>query len=217
MSTGKFSLAALLEKVDALTLRERVILLTLGLALIFALFDSVLTAPVAQRLKQLEQETTRANERNQAAQALLADLAGKADPDVALRQRLVAARANYERRLEQTAGLRAGLIPAREMPGLLEELASAYPGLRLVGLRNLPPEPVGELAKQDGPPALYRHGVEIEVEGGYAQLVGFLERAERMPRQPFWDHAALDASKHPALRLKLRLYTLSQEETWLAL
>lgn len=214
MNLKEIKPAALMAKIDQLSLRERVILLLLGLALTWAAIDGLLRAPMASRLKQIDQQTEAVSKRIEAADTALTELGRRADPDAGLRQRLAAVRERYQERLDATADLRASLIPAHDMPAVLEGLVAAYPGLRLVGLKNLAPEPVGPAADR---PALYRHGVELEVEGGYGQLVGFLERAERMPRRPFWDSAELDASRHPKLRLKLRLYTLSQEAAWLAL
>lgn len=209
-------LAELLAKVDRLSLRERVILLLLGLALTWALADGLLRAPLARQLQALDLQGAAAAKRIEAADAVLAELGRRADPDADLRRRLANVRDSYQGRLDATADLRASLIPARDMPALLEDLVAAYPGLRLVGLKNLAPEPAGPAAA-GARPALYRHGVELEVAGGYAQLVGFLRRAEAMPRRPFWDSAVLDASRHPELHLKLRLYTLSEEAAWLAL
>jgi MSHA biogenesis protein MshJ len=210
MKRAALSLTGLVDKVDRLSLRERAILLALGVALVWALADGLLRAPVASQLKAVAQQTGSAQRRIEAADQALAELARRADPDAGPRQRLAAVRQEYQTRLAATAALRASLVPAREMPALLESLVARHPGLRLVALKSLPPEPVAG-------GGLYRHGVELELEGGYAQLVGFLQRAERMPRRPFWDRAELDASHHPAVRLKLRLYTLSQEEAWLAL
>jgi MSHA biogenesis protein MshJ len=221
MKAADLRLSSLAERIDRLSLRERAILLVLGIALAWALLDALLLQPLARQGQALVQQTEAAGKRIEAADQALAEVARRADPDATPRQRLATLRNEYEARLDATAGLRNSLIPAREMAAMLESLIGAYPGLDLVSLKTLPPEPLGQPAAQPGQPAavtsaLYRHGIELELAGGYADLVGFLRRAERLPRQAFWASAGLDAGEHPRLRLKLRLYTLSQDQTWLA-
>lgn len=63
--------------------------------------------------------------------------------------------------------------------------------------------------------AIYRHGVEIVVQGGYLDLVDYLSQLEAMPWQLFWGKAKLDSDEYPKARLTLTLYTLSLDKKWL--
>ena len=64
---------------------------------------------------------------------------------------------------------------------------------------------------------LYRHGVEIVLQGSYLDMVSYMEALESLPVQLFWGKAALDAQQYPNLRLTLTLYTLSLDAKWMKL
>ncbi|MES2257585.1 MAG: hypothetical protein V4724_03650 [Pseudomonadota bacterium] len=64
---------------------------------------------------------------------------------------------------------------------------------------------------------LYRHGVQIVVQGGYMEMVKYMEALEHMPAQLFWGNATLNAEAYPNASLTLTLYTLSLDQQWIAL
>lgn len=64
---------------------------------------------------------------------------------------------------------------------------------------------------------LYRHGVEMTLQGSYLDMVSYMAALEAMPAQLFWAQARLDASDYPKARLTLVLYTLSLDQKWIAL
>ncbi|MES2161575.1 MAG: type II secretion system protein GspM [Pseudomonadota bacterium] len=66
-------------------------------------------------------------------------------------------------------------------------------------------------------PLLYRHGVQLVLQGSYLEMIDYLEALEAMPTQLLWGAAALDAGQFPQARLTLTLYTLSLDQKWIAL
>ncbi|MQA18882.1 type II secretion system protein GspM [Rugamonas rivuli] len=66
-------------------------------------------------------------------------------------------------------------------------------------------------------PLLYRHGVQLVLQGSYLEMIDYLEALEALPSQLFWGSAALDAEQYPQARLTLTLYTLSLDQKWIAL
>jgi MSHA biogenesis protein MshJ len=82
------------------------------------------------------------------------------------------------------------------------------------------PAPKGDGSKDEkgaagGERSIYQHSFEIEVEGSYAELHGYLARLEKLPWQLFWGKAVLDAGHHPRLKLTLTVHTLSMNKVWL--
>jgi MSHA biogenesis protein MshJ len=70
--------------------------------------------------------------------------------------------------------------------------------------------------QQDSP--VFKHGVEITVEGRYLDLLEYVSELEQMPWHVLWSKAALSADQHPPLsQLKLTVYTLSLDKTWLSI
>jgi MSHA biogenesis protein MshJ len=91
--------------------------------------------------------------------------------------------------------------------------ASAVPAV--AGALNTPP--TAALAAVEGAP-LYRHGVEITVEGSYGDLMAWLFSLENLPGpRLLWGGVKLNVDQHPTVRLSLTVYTLSLDRAWLEL
>ncbi len=70
-------------------------------------------------------------------------------------------------------------------------------------------------AGADAAGGLYRHGVELVLEGGYADLLGYLKAMEALPQRVLWGAVSLKVEQHPRSVLTLRVYTLSRDRAWL--
>jgi MSHA biogenesis protein MshJ len=66
-------------------------------------------------------------------------------------------------------------------------------------------------------PSLYRHTVELGVEGSYADLLAYLQALEALPHKLLWGPLKLDVERHPNVLLKLEVYTLSPQTAWVEL
>ena len=63
----------------------------------------------------------------------------------------------------------------------------------------------------------HRHGVEVVLQGSYADMVQYMQALQAMPTRVFWGKAQLAADTYPGATLTLTLYTLSMDDTWIAL
>lgn len=205
----------LAAKIDGRTTRERVILFLVLLAALYALADLALFTPQARERKQIELKMTEYRRRITLSEDVLNQAVARADPAALARQRLEAAQQVLAARSKALEGLSSRLIPPQEMPKVLQALSQRQADIRLVSLRTLQAEAVGALAAAQ-PGGLYRHGVELVLEGSYAGFAAYLERVERMPYGVYWGGLELDATAYPKLSMKLTLYTLSQDKAWLA-
>ena len=81
------------------------------------------------------------------------------------------------------------------------------------------PAPVAAPAASVAKPRelLYRHGVEIELQGNYLDMVNYMTALEALPQQLFWGSAKLDAEQYPQAKLTLTLYTMSLDDQWMKL
>lgn len=214
-----------LQKIDAMTLRERVILFMLMLAGIWALFDAVLLAPQERQRKAEKDKITQARVHMAEAEQNLLLRASLPDPDRDARQRLEQARQRLDTHLQSAARIQARLVAPKDMARVLQNLLVEQPGLRLSRLDTLAPEPLGRPSRDqaavrspappDAESALFKHGVRLTLVGSYAGLTRYMERLERLPVGFYWARAELDAGAHPEISLTLTLYTLSLERTWL--
>ena len=209
----------LADKFDALALRERYLVAVALLGGVLLIGWTMIVDPALVRSRVAERAIV--NQRSQLAtlaaqtQALQAPeknpeaLAGAELAE--LKKRLSALNARF-------AALGGDLVPPERMAGLLEELLGRKRGLHLLGLRTLPAASVLEpkaAGVEAGAAGLYKHGVEISLEGGYAELTEYLAQLEKSPQKLLWSSVTLSAETYPKLVLTLTVYTLSLDRTWL--
>src|SRR5581483_278972 len=116
----------------------------------------------------------------------------QSDPDAANRARMEALKAQIRSADEALQALQRDLVPADRMNALLQEMLARDTRLTLLSLRTLAAEPLvqAEQPRKDGKapdapaaaPAnahVYKHGVEIVVQGTYTSLHDYLARLER--------------------------------------
>ncbi|MDE2440334.1 MAG: type II secretion system protein M [Betaproteobacteria bacterium] len=146
------------------------------------------------------------------------------DPDAGRKANLAALIAERDQLDEQLRQFSAVLVRPEEMNGLLENLLARHAGLRLLSLKTLAPQSVLALEARDGDSKpversfdLYRHGVEIRLEGSYAQLEAYLSQLEKLQQKLLWGPLNYQVIDYPRAELTLTVYTLSPDRTWLAL
>jgi MSHA biogenesis protein MshJ len=69
---------------------------------------------------------------------------------------------------------------------------------------------------RDGARRLYRHGIELQLEGSWSDLHAYLKAIEKLPKQVLWSRIDLQVDKHPMVTMKRRC-TMSMERAWIAL
>lgn len=226
-------------KIDALSLRERVVIFAMLTLAVIMLLDTVLFKPQSARQKQLSQQITL--EQAQIA-AIHAEIQQKVksqgvDPDAAARTRLQALKQQSAQLQAAMRDVQKGLVSPDKMGALLESFLKQNGGLRLMSLKTLPVTGLDELVatetkaagekpaaapaakdKQESPPAtvhVYKHGVELVVQGGYLDMMNYMAALEAMPWQLFWRGAKLRVEEYPKATLTLTLFTLSLDKAWL--
>jgi len=231
----------LAARIDALSLRERIMVFAACAAAIVFLMhffalgpqlrkQDALNAQVTQQQNNIEGIDNEIRARVEAAQN---------DPDGPVRERLAQVRKDTEELSLQLRAMQNGLVAPERMAPLLGSILRANGRLTLVSVRTLPVESVLEAgrraaggatdAAQAAPAAapatstpgtaelLYRHGVEITVRGSYLDMVDYMNTLEGLPTQLFWGRAQLEAETWPSSRLTLTLYTLSLDRKWMKL
>jgi MSHA biogenesis protein MshJ len=71
-------------------------------------------------------------------------------------------------------------------------------------------------ATAEGPAvSLYRHGVQLTVEGSFADLMAYVQALEAMPQRVLWGSVGFKVEQYPKAALTLQLYTISRDRVWL--
>jgi len=229
----------LLQRYDALSLRERLLVaLTLVVLLLFLwwmlFYESV--APEADRLQQ-------ANQRLETEVASLRSardgIRKRLDEGVHRRQqeRVQALERELALLKQELAQGTDDLVAPQQMFTLMREMIDAAPRLRLLELRRSAVEPLfraddaetvetggnGEApARQDDEmaeerPGLYRHVMQVRLEGRYADILDWLRQLETLPWQLMWNRVELKSGDYPRIEVALTLSTVSASRAWVGL
>ena len=200
------------EKIDALSLRERGLVFFSVALVVLGLLYSALIRPVMEQQRTISRSLSQQESQIRVANQQLGTMvtSRRENPDAANRRRLE----DLKRRITETrqamAQRQSRLIAADRMAGLLEELVARNRNLELVDLKTLPPTRVGA-----GEQAIFRHGVEVTLQGGYFDLLEYVRQLERLPTQLLWGKVDLSVGEYPKVTMKLTLYTLSFDRAWL--
>jgi MSHA biogenesis protein MshJ len=232
----KEQIGKIATKVDALSLRERVLVFAACAFLLVSLINAVVLDPLLVKQKDISAQVVQQQEKMKEVQAQLSALvqAQQADANSPQRERIRMLRQQIAVGDTYLKQRRDKLVPPEKMAQLLEQVLNKNGRLQLVALETLPvsllTEPSAEAAPVQAAGAapansnvpasgleqqIYKHGVRITVRGGYADLTQYLTALEKLPTQMFWGVAKLEVVKHPTVELTLTLYTLSLDKTWL--
>jgi MSHA biogenesis protein MshJ len=209
-------------RLDALTERERIAVTAAAAALIVFLAYALFIAPDLERRRMLSARMADTQKQLVAAQAQQQELirALSEDPDVAMRARIEGKRRQLAELDSQIANLQQTLIPPDRMAGVLQQLVGRGRGVPIgQGGAGQPAKPAAAAAapaQPDGGAArsVYKHGVEIMVQGSYFDLLEYVSRLEKQPWQVYWGRTVL-AAEYPKVVVTLTLYTLSLDKSWL--
>ena len=217
-------LRAFVAWINGQSFRERLLLLGVASVAVFMFWDLVLMGPLRTRETGLQDTLESLRAAGSAIEQETSRLAAELDidPNEDTRSRtsyLGRQIAQLDSRLEKRT---YDLIPPAEMASVLRELLRRQSELRLIRLESLPVEPLFEdpegRESEDDPDRaaqVYRHGVEMELQGGYLSTLRYLEALEELPWRFFFESLEYEVLEYPEARITLRVHTVSMQEGWI--
>jgi MSHA biogenesis protein MshJ len=219
------------SKYAALNTRERWMVFCAGLAVLYGLLNTVLLSPVLNKQKILQSELAQTQQQTNEIQQQIATLAQTplVDVDALNKSKLEKLNASIQQQKQQLATLNDTLVSPAHMPDLLKNLMQNYQGIRMVGMKTIPPEdflekpikvdPITGSASNVDPdlPVIFRHGLELTLSGNYMELMRYAEALQALSHQVLWDKAVLNTKEYPVSELTITVYTLSLDKTWLSI
>jgi MSHA biogenesis protein MshJ len=209
---------------------------------VFAVINTLLLSPVLARQKLISTELATDNAQIDALSQEINQLSSTPalDPDAQNRQRIAALQSNLKLLETNLSGLQTTLINPDKMPELLRSLLKKNSALKLIELKTLPvtglletessTSDINDTAIKDAMikntginvsetqnSPVFKHGVEITIEGSYLDLLAYVSDIEKMPWHVLWSKVALNAEHYPDTQLTLTVYTLSLDKTWLTI
>ncbi|TSA15958.1 MAG: hypothetical protein D4R74_05440 [Betaproteobacteria bacterium] len=217
------------DSIDAMALRERAMFFGAVALVVMTLLQFFLLNPVLSRRNQLSAQIAQQQDETKAIQTQIQSMIrpNAPDPDVLNREKLANLReqmAQLERQFEQQ---QQQFVPPEKMAALLERMTVKNRKLQLISMRNLPGTVLssgsgaqtggaGAQSRATGTREIFRHTVELSVRGSYFELLEYIAALEHMPQRVFWDGFELNVAQYPQSVLKLTVYTLSQNKSWLS-
>jgi len=192
---------------------ERRILLLGAVAVTWFLMDTVLLTPALDRFKIASNRYSKANSELRQKQdqqrrynsdmiAITAQLKGEVD-------RL---RGEVAQQKKDIDAFQSGLVPARDMREFLNGVLSSQPDLLVLSMKTLSQEDVRKaMPGVKEMPGLFRHGVELKLQGRFQSLYQWLQTMENWPRKVMWSGMKLELDDRSQLTMTVTLFTLSPD------
>lgn len=218
----KIRFKSIADRVDAMSLRERGLIFITVLVVLYFVAVNLLFGPAnteRDRLQaQINQVRTETQTLDTQIQGILAG--GAQDPDAAKREKIAALQTNLQQMDASLNQATFGLVPPKEMTRLVEQMLSKNRALRVLKVESLPAAPLvegGTEANNAPGTMIYKHGMRIELQGGYLDILRYLKSLEELPWKLFWGQATMKTDKYPESKLTLLIYTLSTHEASMGL
>lgn len=222
----------LAARFNAFSQRERALLAACSMGGIFFLGNALLIEPDLASLRSAKRLMAQQENELVVADAQLQGLKRQLeiDPDAAGKAKLAGLKKQLAAVESALKEIESGLVPPEQMNALLERLLARHVNLRLLSFKSLPPQNLAEQPAAAGNaqkpvpvggrsdmPGLYRHGVELKLEGSYSDLHAWLAQLESSPQKLLWGEARFTVVEHPKSVLSVTVFTLSSDKAWLAI
>lgn len=204
--------------------REQWLTFGVGLALLIMLYVLLVAEPLGVRIAAEQNRQKEANARQVMAENGLLEIQAKlaADPNLSYRQALAAAQASHQTLLQRIDVETSTLVSPARMKALLQDLLRNQAKLKLVALESssaplaLPAAAMTEPKEKAPPVVFYRHGLRLTLEGGYFDLLTYLNAIQASGWRLHWDslNYEVDEGGTSRARVILDLHTLSRDAGW---
>jgi MSHA biogenesis protein MshJ len=217
------SLQSALNKLDAVTIRERAMVAVAALAVVAGIWQWLLMQPLDARRSALLSQISALEESSTAAADAIA-AANLNDESLRMARELAADRTSLEGIDHALYSETTGLIRPEQMAQVVTDVLRQRGHLTLISLRNDPARPliVPATTATPGPDAAppllagpYVQTLTLELQGSYLDVLTYLQALEHLPWRFYWTSLDLRSAGYPMNRVTLQLSTLSLDPTWL--
>lgn len=228
----------LIGRIDALSLRERAIILAGIVFVMYMLWDSLLMSPqmLEQRkiLADLQLKRAEQSALNIKFQNLLKK--GALDTDGDKRRKLEELKQQLVQIDSEVKNSTTHLVPADKMTMVLQTILNRTSGLELIEIKGLGVSPLIPVVKLEGSTTsvsaaqnageqanaaneglnnAYKHGLIIRLEGDYMSTLAYMRELESLEWGFFWESLEYEVIEYPIGRVAITLYTLSLDKDWI--
>lgn len=215
---------------EALSIRERTLVLFVSIAIIYAGWDGLVFSKQEQHYQQLLSEQKQLFEEQQAREFALAETTAK----LVAKQRTAEqnkhainqAQQSLHETKQQLNSVLNRLVPPTKITELLRSLLLQTHGLKLLSLSNEAVENISlenskqgqqEQASDTVKTLLYKHSTTLKLSGSYQQLYHYLSVLEDSEWGLYWDMLDYQVTDYPKAEISIKVHTISTDEYWIGL
>jgi MSHA biogenesis protein MshJ len=203
------------EKFEALTKREKIIVVAGILIAIWVGWDNFFYQPLQKKQQALQQKLAGLKQQITERQLTAIKLENSSFVDPNLNNKLKLAQLKAEHgRLQELMMQDKSLVPPELMAVALSDILNQNTQLTLIKLDTLPVTTLLESAQPQLNP-IYKHGLAITFSGNYLDTLNYLKALESLPWHFIWESIDYKVTQYPVAETTIRVYTLSFKETWL--
>lgn len=223
-------LEPLRQKIDAMQVRERVLMFAVAVVVAISLLQMLLIEPVMKKtvmlkLQHKQAATQIAQKKIEKQQLEMLLSSGVNKSKLVRKEKLAAELESLNQRIESSL---LTLIPPKLMPEVLERVLLNDSGLVLISLENKPvialiEQKVVSAQKQTGvtdkptteQQGLYKHSFVIRLEGSYPAAIDYFQTLSELPWRFNWDALHYEVTEYPKANISLEVHTVSMSEDWI--
>jgi MSHA biogenesis protein MshJ len=206
-----------------LSLREQVLILFCGLAILILMMYTFLLEPIFNQSEKLQQNKMSDATEITILTGQVAELTEKLKDDAnsSVRERIALLKRQIQNVNNQVKAQTNSLVPANKMADMLESVLAGSKGLKLIELQSIAPIPILLNQPEESEEGeeliagLYRHGVTLVFEGNYFDIQRYLEKLESLPWQFYWKKFDYLVGDYPTASVELEIYTLSTNKAFI--
>lgn len=224
---------ALSYKVNNLKTRERVLLFIVLLSVVYVIWQIFLIDPLVATSNDLESKKQNLIKANDVLNKEYIELTKNLDQTKIgnLSQQIKELNQENKELEEKIEKVTQYLIPPDKMLNVLRGLLAEEKNIKLVSLKNIEEVPLfSELLNKDEQTNeqsqekgnllkeqlyIYKHGIELELEGRFFDILHFLYELEKLKWNIIWDKFEYEVVNYPTAKIKINLFTISLSTKWL--
>ena len=173
-------------QLDGMKQRERLLVVGTAILVVGTLWYVGLMEPVMKETASSRTEIASVRDRTKSVNQSLEMQALEASSGaIGQREQFTLVQRRLDELNEKLGGYTAELIGPGEMARVLQGILQKQDNLQLIRVRNLTPEPLSS-PSDDEDIIFYKHGLEIEFEGGYFACLEYLAQIEDLPWRFYW-------------------------------
>ncbi len=202
------------EQLDKMNMRERLLVIATAMLVLGTLWYVGLMEPVMKETATSRTEIAATHERIKSVnQSLEVQALQASSGAIGHREQYTLVKRRLEELNEKLGGYTAELIGPGEMARVLQGVLQSQDNLRLIQVHNLAPEALSTY--EDDEVVFYKHGLELEFEGGYFACLEYLKQIEALPWRFYWQVLELEVLDYPLNRIRIEVSTLSPHWEWI--